>query len=153
MFHPWVGKSLLRKKWQPIPVFLPGEFHGQKSLTGYISWSHKESDTTEQLILLLFHEPGSILRACKYVVLFKALAVSCYGRALRQLGARVEATSPWNAAVTPCANESGVRQAGWLAHGHMPCEWPSCALKLGHLSPAPNPLCPRGKMAMLDLSL
>ena len=28
-------------------VFLPGEFHGQRSLVGYGPWSHKESDTTE----------------------------------------------------------------------------------------------------------
>ena len=31
------------------PVFLPGEFHGQRSLAGYSPWSHKESDTTYQL--------------------------------------------------------------------------------------------------------
>ena len=38
-----------RKKWQPNPVILPGESHGQRSLTGYSSWGHKESDTTERL--------------------------------------------------------------------------------------------------------
>ena len=27
-------------KWQPIPVFLPGKFHGQKSLAGYDPWGH-----------------------------------------------------------------------------------------------------------------
>ena len=31
------------------PVFLPGEFHGQRNLVGYSSWGRKESDTTEQL--------------------------------------------------------------------------------------------------------
>ena len=36
-----------RRAWQPIPLFLPGECHGQRSLTGYGSWSHKELDTTE----------------------------------------------------------------------------------------------------------
>ena len=35
--------------WQPIPVFLPGKFHGQRSLAGYDPWSHRESDTTEPL--------------------------------------------------------------------------------------------------------
>ena len=30
-----------------LPVFLPGEFHGQRSLAGYSLWSHKESDMTE----------------------------------------------------------------------------------------------------------
>ena len=36
--------------WQPTPVFLPGEFHGQGSLVGYSPWGRKELDTTEQLI-------------------------------------------------------------------------------------------------------
>ena len=34
-FDPGVGKILLRRKWQPSPVFLPGESQGQKSLVGY----------------------------------------------------------------------------------------------------------------------
>ena len=34
-------------KWQPTLVFLPGEFHGQRSLVGYSPWGLKESDTTE----------------------------------------------------------------------------------------------------------
>ena len=34
-FNPWVGKIHWRRKWQPTPVFLPGESHGQRSLTGY----------------------------------------------------------------------------------------------------------------------
>ena len=42
-----------RRKWLPTPVFLPGEFHGQKSLVGYSPWGHKESDRTEQLTLSL----------------------------------------------------------------------------------------------------
>ena len=37
------------KKWQPTPVFLPGKFHGLRSLVGYSPWGCKESDTTEQL--------------------------------------------------------------------------------------------------------
>ena len=32
-----------------VPVFLPGEFHGESSLAGYSPWGHKESDTTERL--------------------------------------------------------------------------------------------------------
>ena len=34
-FNPWVGKIPWSKKWQPAPVFLPGESHGQRSLAGY----------------------------------------------------------------------------------------------------------------------
>ena len=33
-FDPWVGKIPWRRKWQPTPVFLPGEPHGQRSLAG-----------------------------------------------------------------------------------------------------------------------
>ena len=40
---PW------RWKCQPTPVFLPGKFHGQRSLVGYSPWGLKELDTTEQL--------------------------------------------------------------------------------------------------------
>ena len=45
-FNPWAGKISWRSKWQPIPVFLPGKFHGQRSLVGYSHVVPKESDTT-----------------------------------------------------------------------------------------------------------
>ena len=46
---PW------RRKWLPTPVFLPGEFHEQRSLVGrYSSWGCKEFDRTEWLTLSLF---------------------------------------------------------------------------------------------------
>ena len=37
----------LEEAWQPTPVFLPGEAHGQRSLMGYSLWGRKELDTTE----------------------------------------------------------------------------------------------------------
>ena len=40
-----------RRKWQPIPVFLPGELHGQGSLAGCRPWGLKELDTAELLAL------------------------------------------------------------------------------------------------------
>ena len=46
-FDPWVEKIPWRRKWKPTPVFLPGKFHGQKSLAGYSPWGHKESDMNE----------------------------------------------------------------------------------------------------------
>ena len=36
-----------RRKWQPTPVFLPGESQGEGSLVGCRLWGHTESDTTE----------------------------------------------------------------------------------------------------------
>ena len=38
---PW------RRAWQPTPVFLPGESHGERSLVVYSPWGHKELDMTE----------------------------------------------------------------------------------------------------------
>ena len=46
----WTQVSCInwRRKWLSIPVFLPGESHGLRSLVGYNPWGHTESDTTEQ---------------------------------------------------------------------------------------------------------
>ena len=40
-FDPWVRKIPWRIKWQPTPLFLPGESHGQRSLVGYGPWGHR----------------------------------------------------------------------------------------------------------------
>ena len=45
----WGKHSQWRRKWQPIPVLLPGKFHELRSLMGYSPWGRKESDTTERL--------------------------------------------------------------------------------------------------------
>ena len=41
------GKVPWKRKWQPTPVFLPGESSGQRRLAGYSPWGHKELNTTE----------------------------------------------------------------------------------------------------------
>ena len=48
-FNPWVRKSPWCRKWQLTPEFLPGKFHGQRSLEGYSPWVRQESDITEWL--------------------------------------------------------------------------------------------------------
>ena len=51
--HDWATSVSLftfmhwRRKWQPTPVFLPGESQGRGSLVGFCLWGHTESDTTE----------------------------------------------------------------------------------------------------------
>ena len=40
---------LMRRKFQPTPVLLPGKSHGQRSVVGYSPWGRKESDTTKWL--------------------------------------------------------------------------------------------------------
>ena len=48
-FNLWVQMIPCRSKWQPIPVFFPGESHGLRSLVGYSPWGCKELDMTEPL--------------------------------------------------------------------------------------------------------
>ena len=57
-FSPWVWKIPWRRAWQPTPVFLPGESHGERSLVGYSPWGCKESDVTEWLSMHI--------RVCKH---------------------------------------------------------------------------------------
>ena len=65
-FDPWVGKSPGEGN---TPVFWPGEFHGKRRLKGnYSSWGHKESDTTEKLILSHFRFSASIPASDTYEV-------------------------------------------------------------------------------------
>ena len=64
-WRPYIApKEEWYRKWKPTPVFLPGKSHGQRSLVGYSSWSHKDWDTTEQA-----HIDVHILipRTCEYV--------------------------------------------------------------------------------------
>ena len=42
-----IGKIFWRRECLSALIFLPGEFHGQRSLVGYSSWGYKESDMTE----------------------------------------------------------------------------------------------------------
>ena len=46
-FNLWVGKLPWRRSWQPTPVFLTRESHGQKNQEGYSPQGHKDSDMTE----------------------------------------------------------------------------------------------------------
>ena len=44
---PWIGTIPWKRAWQPTPVLLPRESHGQRSLMGYSPWGHKESHRTK----------------------------------------------------------------------------------------------------------
>ena len=46
-FDPWVGKMPWRREQLPTPVFLPGEFQGQRRLAGYSPWGHRVSHNWE----------------------------------------------------------------------------------------------------------
>ena len=65
---PWVRKIPWRRKWQPTPVFLPGESHWWSSLVGYSPWGRKESDTTERVHLLSLFVSQSYPILCDLVI-------------------------------------------------------------------------------------
>ena len=44
-FDPWIGKIPWRRAWQPTPVFLPGQSHGQRIVGGYSLWDHMTEAT------------------------------------------------------------------------------------------------------------
>ena len=56
-FDPWVGKIPWRRKWQPIPVFLPGASHGLRCQQDYSPWGCKVSDTSEATE----HSPSAVI--------------------------------------------------------------------------------------------
>ena len=71
-FAPWVRKIPWRRKWQPTPVSLPGESHGQRSLVDYSPWGCKESKMTDQLSThtraLLLNEFQTVFRGCFMII-------------------------------------------------------------------------------------
>ena len=90
-----VEKIPWKREWQPTPVFLPGEFHRERSLIGYSSWGCKELDTTEQLTL-------SDLHFLKESVQFPLRSLhsltemsSCFGQKLHQLSLIIAINSGW----------------------------------------------------------
>ena len=59
-FHAWVRRICWRRDWQSTPIFLPGEFHGQRSLVGYrlrgckhCSWHATSINKYELLMIVL----------------------------------------------------------------------------------------------------
>ena len=46
-----VGKIPWKRRWQPTPVFLPGELHGPRSLAGFSPWGCKGSDMSEHALV------------------------------------------------------------------------------------------------------
>ena len=64
-------------QWQPTPVFLPGESHGQRSLVGYSPRGRKESDTTERLhFTLLYYGPMGSVQCTVATLIFMIVIIS-----------------------------------------------------------------------------
>jgi len=118
---PWARKIPWRRKWQPTSGFLPRESHGQRSLAGYSPWGCKESDTTEQLTLSLFHQtPGTV----------------CHLTELRTGGWRPGFQPPGSSGIVQSLSRVNSLQPHGLQHARLPCP----SLSLGVCSNS-CPLC------------
>ena len=54
-FDPWVGKIPWRREWLPTWIFLPGEFHGQRSLAGYVHGVSKSQTWLSYRVCIHIH--------------------------------------------------------------------------------------------------
>ena len=88
-FQPLGPDDPLEKRMVPTPGFLPGEFHGQRSLVGYHPWGRRESDTVERLTLSLF-----MLSAIWATLLFSRPGCLTTGSDCSLVAARWQAFSP-----------------------------------------------------------
>ena len=93
-FNPWVRKIPWRRAWQPTLVFLPGEFHVQRSLESYSSWGGKESDTTKGLTHThthpLFQKTalGPVIIPISWVQKLRCRKLLCAGHTARRAGSQ-----------------------------------------------------------------
>ena len=118
-FDPWIGKIPWRMAWQPTPVVLPGESHGQRSLAGYSPRSCKQ-DMTEamwqarQYCSLMLHLPVS-LPLCHSLIRHAPVDLACPGVSGMPLWI-------WHAPVDlACPSVSGMPQCIWHAPVDMAC--------------------------------
>ena len=66
LVQSWVGKIPWRRKWQPTPVFLPGESHGLRSLVGYSPWGCKSQTRLSDYTTTTTTRSSVV--ACKFLV-------------------------------------------------------------------------------------
>ena len=76
MFNPWVGKIPWGREWQLTPVFLPGEFHEQRSLAGYSPWDCKEGKKRLTIPVLDLEKLRLKVRSTHLFVIFLAIVLT-----------------------------------------------------------------------------
>ena len=72
----WVGKIPWRRAWKPIPVFLPGESYGQRSLVGYSPWGHRELATTKEFSMHTYANTNSFMVTTAFTLFYLKKTIS-----------------------------------------------------------------------------
>ena len=104
-FNPWTGKIPWRRKWQPTPVFLPGESRGQRSLAGCSPWGRLELDTPEHTHTMLLCTSELYLRTHNWVQMNDHLMVHAY---IYELGVS------WDSLVTQMVKNLPAMRETWV---------------------------------------
>ena len=102
-FNPWVWKIPWRRKWQPTPVFLPGESHGRRSLVGCSPQGYKELETTERLHFLSFTVMMLYFRSPE----LSHLTMECVYSLINSAPSLLNTPVPGNHCSTLCFSEFG----------------------------------------------
>ena len=93
-FDPWVRKIPWSRKWQSAPIFLPGQFHKQRSLAGYTPCGYKESDATEHDFYLTWFFIWFLSYTCELIQIFNYIMCCPINTALQlfyiQPGCQIE---------------------------------------------------------------
>ena len=82
--NPWVRKILLRRKWQPTPVFLPRKSHGERSLADYSPWGRKK--VRHNLATKQQHSLTSLIFWCQGLFFLSCPQPSCLIKSLLRVG-------------------------------------------------------------------
>ena len=76
-FNPWVRKIPWSRKWEPIPVFLPGKSHGQRNLAGYSVHGVAKS-RTQLSDLNTHHDRGANYHYDgNHITIYKHIKIAC----------------------------------------------------------------------------
>ena len=75
-FNPWVRKIPWRREWLLIPVFLPGDSRGQRSLAGYRPWGRRVRYSWATNIFTFYCLLQGLLHSLLQCILFYSITVS-----------------------------------------------------------------------------
>ena len=113
-FNPWLGKIPWSRKWQPTPVFLPGKFHGQRSLVGYNLRGCKELDTTEHASHPNTFFKPEIWDKLKMTSIYKVSTMCPKWKKVKFLNSVWLFETPWTVAYQAPSSMGFSRQKYWI---------------------------------------
>ena len=132
---PW------RRKWLPTPVFLPEEFHGQKSLVGSSPWGHRALDTSERLMLHFTSPLTTLSRYCHHYCSCLVKPGKCMrNRWGKTQNPHIEKHTVLAFQLEPPSSSNSPKRPKLRERGEAPAVWSLCAQLLSRVSLWPHGL-------------